>query len=312
MDRETSMPKHYHSLEAAHLDKSWLTIGVFDGVHRGHQEIIQRVTAGAHQRGAPAVVITFSPHPAFVLAGREIKLLTTPEERASLLFELGIDAVISMEFTRELASHSAEDFMAEIKRHLGLSSLIIGYDFALGKDRAGNYTRLTEIGRELHYQVQAVEPQRQDGEVISSTLIRQAVSAGEVRLAAGKLGRAYTLSGPVIPGDGRGRTIGIPTANVDFPLEKAVPANGVYACHASVGGNHFQAVVNIGLRPTFNTGDVQPRVEAHLLDHAEDLYGKELTLEFVERLRDEQKFPSVEALIGQINADIESARELLK
>lgn len=306
------MPELYNSLNAAHLDNSWLTIGVFDGVHRGHQAIIQQLTAGAHENGAPAVVITFSPHPAFVLAGREIKLLTIPDERADLLFKLGVDAVINMQFTRELASHTAEDFMAELKRRLGLSNLVIGYDFALGKDRAGNFERLTGIGRELGYSVSRVDPMRQAGEVISSTLIRQAIADGAVRQAAGKLGRNYALTGSVIPGDGRGRTIGIPTANVDFPLEKAVPANGVYACLAVLGQARHQAVVNIGLRPTFNTGDILPHVEAHLLDYAGDLYGQTLTLEFVERLRDEQKFPSVDALVTQIRTDITTARGLLK
>ena len=305
------MPQHYHSLEAVQLANSWLTIGVFDGVHRGHQEIIHILTAGAHTSGAPAVVLTFEPHPAFVLAGREIKCLTTPEERSALLQELGVDTVITMEFTRELANHSAEDFMAEIKRHLGLKKLVIGYDFALGKNRAGNFERLTEIGRELDYQVQALEPVRQGSEVISSTLIRKTVADGNVRQAAGWLARPYAMTGAVIPGDGRGRTIGIPTANVDIPLNKVLPANGVYACWARVDSKIHQAVVNIGLRPTFTGGDALPRVEAHLLDHSEDLYGKLLTLDFTERLRDEQKFASVDALISQIRSDIARARELL-
>jgi len=304
------MPQYFHSLEAAQLSESWLTIGVFDGVHRGHQEIINQLTADAHANGAPAVVLTFSPHPASVLAGREIKLLTMPAERAEILFKLGIDAVIDVQFTRELSEHSAEDFMAGLKQHLGLKKLLIGYDFALGKGRAGNYERLKEIGKNLDYQVSAVQALLLGEHVISSTQIRQAIAAGDVALAAAQLGRAYSLAGAVIPGDGRGRTIGIPTANVDAPAEKVIPANGVYACYALVDGQKYRAVVNIGVRPTFTSGESLPRVEAHLLEYSADLYGKTLSLEFIERLRGEQKFAGVDALVAQIRADIVRANEL--
>lgn len=303
---------HYTSLEAVSLTGSWLTIGVFDGIHRGHQEIIRQLTAGAHNSGAPAVLLTFSPHPAKVLAGREIPCLTTPEERAELLFSLGVDDVITMQFTRELAERSAENFMAELKTRLGLRKLLIGYDFALGKGRAGDFQRLGEIGRELDYDVQAVEAVRLSDDVISSTLIRQTIADGAVSLAAAKLGRYYSVQGPVIPGDGRGRTIGIHTANVDTPAEKALPANGVYATWAFVDGEKHPAVTNVGLRPTFTGGQAVPRVEAHLLGYSGDLYSKTLKLEFVERLRGEQKFPSIEALIAQIRLDSEQARGILK
>jgi len=303
---------HYHSLEAVSLTGSWLTIGVFDGVHLGHQQIIRQLTAGAQVSGAPAVLLTFTPHPAKVLAGREIPCLTTPDERAEILFGLGVDEVITLPFTRELAELSAENFMAELKQHLGLKKLLIGYDFALGKGRAGNFQRLGEIGKSLDYEILAVEAVRLKDDVISSTLIRQTIADGAVALAAVKLGRYYSMQGSVIPGDGRGRTIGIHTANVDLPAGKALPANGVYACWAFVEGEKRSAVTNIGLRPTFTGGEAVPRVEAHLLDYSADLYGKTLKLEFVERLRGEQKFPSVEALLAQIRADIERARELLK
>ncbi len=303
---------HYTSLESVSLTGSWLTIGVFDGVHRGHQEIIRQLTAGAHASGAPAVLLTFSPHPAKVLAGREISCLTTPEERAEILASLGVDDVITMQFTRQLAERSAEDFMTEIKKHLGLRKLLIGYDFALGRGRAGDFQRLTEIGKGLDYDVQAIEAVRLSEDVISSTIIRQTIAGGAVALAAVKLGRYYSVQGPIIPGDGRGRTIGIHTANVDVPAEKALPANGVYATWSWVDGEKHPAVTNIGLRPTFTGGEAVPRVEAHLLDYSGDLYGKTLKLEFVERLRGEQKFPSVEALVAQIRSDTEQAREILQ
>ena len=304
------MPQYYRTLEAAQLTGTWLTIGVFDGVHRGHQEIIHQLTAGARANGAPAVVLTFSPHPASVLAGRDIKLLTTPEERAEILFGMGVDVVVDLPFTRELAEHSAEDFMAGLQQHLGLRQLLIGYDFALGKGRAGNFERLSHIGQDLGYQVSAVSALRHAEQVISSSLIRQDIAAGDVSGAAAKLGRPYAISGPVIPGDGRGRTIGIPTANLDTPADKAVPLNGVYACQALVNGQMQRAVANIGLRPTFTNGEALPRVEAHLLDYTSDLYGKTISLQFIERLRGEQKFASIEALVAQIHADIEKAREL--
>ena len=307
------MRELYASLDNVHLSDAWLTIGVFDGVHRGHQEIIRQLTAGAHASGAPAVVLTFHPHPALVLAGRDIRCLTTPEERAGILLNLGVDAVISMEFTRQLAEHSAEDFMADLKQHLGLKQLLTGHDFALGRNRAGNLDRLKQLGQELGYQVRTLAPVKFNETVISSTLIRQTVAEGSVRLAAQKLGRYYSMTGPVVPGDGRGRTIGIPTANIEVPASKAVPLNGVYACWANLNGNKIRAVVNIGLRPTFTTQTehVLPRVEAHLLDFSADLYSQTLTLEFVERLRAEQKFTSVEALVAQIQKDIHTAQDIL-
>jgi riboflavin kinase / FMN adenylyltransferase len=302
--------EHYRSLEALSLTGSWLTIGVFDGVHRGHQEIIRQLTAGAHSHGAPAVLLTFSPHPAAVLGGVEPKCLTTPAERAELLASLGVDIVVTHPFDKTIAALSAEEFMARLKCHLGLQKLLIGYDFALGRNRAGNLSRLTEIGRDLGYDVLPVTAIQRGGQTLSSSLIRQQIADGAVAGAADKLGRFYGVSGPVIPGDGRGHTIGIPTANVDVPAQKALPANGVYACWALVGGEKHKSVVNIGLRPTFTTGEVLPRVEAHLMDYSADLYGQTVKLEFIERLRGEQKFPSIDALVTQIKADIAKAETL--
>jgi riboflavin kinase/FMN adenylyltransferase len=194
----------------------------------------------------------------------------------------------------------------------------VGYDFSLGRNRAGNISRLTEIGRNLGYEVLPVAAVQLDpqgavgpGQIISSTLIRQQIGAGDVAGAAARLGRPYMVSGAVIRGDGRGRTIGIPTANLDVPLEKVIPANGVYACWAVVGGERHKAVVNIGVRPTFTSGEVAPRVEAHLLAYDADLYDQVITLEFVERLRGEQKFSGIDALIAQIKADIGHANDIL-
>jgi riboflavin kinase/FMN adenylyltransferase len=302
---------HVTSLESLHLTGAWLTIGVFDGVHRGHQEIIRQLTAGAHQNGAPAVLLSFSPHPAVIFGAKDLKCLTTPEERAEIITGLGVDYVVTQPFTRETANQSAEEYMALMKRHLGLKTLLVGYDFALGKGRAGNYEKLSEIGLELGFDVRRVEAVRFEQGVVSSSVIRKMLAEGDVAGAAAKLGRRYALSGPVNPGDGRGRTIGIPTANVEAPTEKALPANGVYACYAWVDDIRYPAVTNVGVRPTFTSGEAIQRVEAHLLDANADYYGKTMRLEFVERLRGEQKFPSVEALVAQIQADIRAARTLL-
>lgn len=305
--------QHYRSLNDVSLKNSWLTIGVFDGVHRGHQEILANLTAGAHENGALAVVLTFWPHPALVLGKRnDLKILSTTEERADLLGALGVDAVITQPFTPDFAKLSALDFMRLVSERLGLRSLWIGYDFALGHNREGNLERLTEIGSELGYGVQAVGPVVNGEDLLSSSLIRQRVRAGEVARAAENLGRFYALSGPVVHGDGRGRRINIPTANIDYPKDKVIPANGVYAAWAWAGGERYLAATNIGINPTFTPDKETPNLEAHLLDFNRDLYGQELKLEFVEHLRDELRFSSVEALLEQIYADIAQTREILK
>ena len=301
---------HITSLEHLNLRGAWLTIGVYDGVHRGHQQIIKQLTAGAHASGAPAVLLSFHPHPALVFGVKDLKCLTTPEERAEIILGLGVDIVITQNFDRQVAEQSAEDYMAQLVGHLGLKKLLIGYDFALGKGRAGNYEKLSQIGQELGFDVTRIEAIRVDDEIISSSLVRQLLADGDVARVADKLGRFYALSGPVNPGDGRGRTIGIPTANVEPPPAKALPANGVYACYAWVDGARHQAVTNVGLRPTFNPNETVPRVEAHLLDASADYYGKNMRLEFVARLRGEQKFTSVDALIAQISDDIAKARSM--
>jgi riboflavin kinase / FMN adenylyltransferase len=303
--------QHYRSLADVSLQNAWLTIGVYDGVHRGHQAILRQLAAGAHANGAPAVLLTFDPHPAVVLAGRELKLLTTPEERAELAAALGLDAIITHPFDRAVSGMSAQGFMVVLKERLGLSHLLIGYDFALGKGREGNAGRLSELGRELGYSVRVIDAVSDESGVISSTEIRKLVSVGSVDAAANLLGRPYALSGPVIHGDGRGRRINIPTANIHYPESKLLPANGIYACRARLGADLFAAATNIGFNPTFTPDKRTVNVEAHILDFDRDLYGQELELEFVARLRDELKFNSVDALLAQIHADIEQTREII-
>ncbi len=302
---------HHRSLADVSLQNAWLTIGVFDGVHRGHQTLIQKLTAGARLDRAPAVVLTFDPHPATVLAGRAIRLLSTPEERADLLASLGVDFVITHPFDRATSDLTAREFMSQLRDHLGLSHLLIGYDFALGKGREGNAGRLAELGRELGYTVEIVGAVSDESGVISSTEIRKLVAVGNVSEAAKLLGRNYSLAGPVVHGDGRGRHINIPTANIHYPESKLIPANGIYACWATIGGERVMAAVNIGFNPTFTPDKRTVNVEAHLLDFSRDLYGQTVTLEFVQRLRDELKFDSVESLLYQIHADIDKTRLIL-
>ncbi|MBI5952537.1 MAG: bifunctional riboflavin kinase/FAD synthetase [Chloroflexi bacterium] len=303
--------RHYHSLEEVSTRNAWLTIGVFDGVHRGHREIIRRLTSGAHANGSPAVLLTFNPHPASVLSGQDIKCLTTPDERAELMGSLGVDIVITQTFTRELAASTAMDYMTRIKRTLDLKHLLIGYDFALGRGREGSPNRLAEIGRELGYDVDVVQAVSDDSGVISSTEIRKLVSTGNVSEAAQLLGYHYLLGGEVIRGAGRGRTINFPTANVDYSNHKVIPSNGIYACWAHLGNEKFMAATNIGFNPTFTPDRQTPSLEAYLLDFDRDIYGQRLKLEFVSRIRNELKFNSVEALIWKIQEDVDKTRELL-
>ena len=304
--------RHYLSLEEVNLENSWLTVGVFDGVHRGHQQIIKKLTTGAHANDAPAVVLTFDPHPTSVLSGREVKYLTLPDERADLLVQLGVDVVITQHFTRDLSQVTAYDFMSWLTRQLGLRQLLIGYDFALGKGREGNATRLTEIGSELGYRVEIVPALSDESGVISSTAIRKLIEIGNVAEAERLLGHFYSLHGLVIRGDGRGRTIGVPTANIAYPREKLIPPKGIYACWAYLNDRQYLAAINIGTNPTFTPEKQTLNVEAHLLDFDEEIYGEDLRLEFVARLRDELRFDSVEELLKQIWKDIENTKRILQ
>ena len=302
---------HYRSLEEVTLPGSWLTVGVFDGVHRGHQQIINKLAAGAHANGLPAVVLTFDPHPAKVFGRGDIKLLTLPGERARLLGEYGVDVVITQTFDRQLADTSAFDFMRRLKTQLGLEHLILGYDSTLGKDREGNAARLTEIVSELVYAVETVSALGDESGVISSTEIRKLVTVGKVDEAARLMGHPYRLQGLVSHGDQRGRGIGFPTANLEYAREKVMPVGGIYACRAYLGGERHMAAVNLGTNPTFTPDKQTLNVEAYLLDFNRDIYGEMMRLEFVARLRDEMRYDTVETLIRQIRLDVEQTRAIL-
>jgi len=303
--------QHYRSLTQAVLPNSWLTVGVFDGVHRGHQQIIKRLTAGAHEQGVPAVVLTFDPHPAKLFGRSEIRLLTLTDERAELLGSLGVDVVITHPFDQNVANTTALGFMQQLKDQVGITHVVLGYDSTLGRNREGNAIRLTEIGREIGYTVEVVSALSDESGVISSTEIRKLIETGNVADAARLMGHPYSLHGPVIHGDARGRTINVPTANIGYSHDKMIPANGIYACWAYLNGRKYQAAVNIGINPTFTPDKQIPNVEAHLLDFRQEIYGEDVRLDFMARLRNELRFNSVDTLLEQIWKDIEDTKHIL-
>jgi riboflavin kinase/FMN adenylyltransferase len=304
--------KHIQNLLDAQLDQpSIVTIGVFDGVHRGHQHLLIQLVRQAKFSQRQAVVLTLFPHPDRVLHGKVGRYyLTTPEQKAHLLGELGIDVVITHPFDEAVRQVRAADFVDQLINHLHMNSLWVTADFAMGYQREGNFAYLVAQGAEKGFEVQQIELLGDDGlEAVSSSAIREALLAGEVDKASGWLGRPYRVEGPVVHGNHRGRTIGIPTANIKVWDEQVIPANGVYACWAILGDERFMAMTNVGEAPTFDGKEL--RIEPHLLDFDRDIYGQTLAIEFVARLRGEQKFSGIDALVQQIRADIERGRAIL-
>lgn len=287
-----------------------LTLGNFDGVHLGHREIFRRVVRQAHDLRGTAVVVTFEPHPLRLLAPDKAPLrLNTPAEKVRLLAASCIDLLVILNFTRQLAQMPAEAFVSEILvRKLGVKHLIVGYDYAFGRNRQGDTTFLAAQARLHDFTLEVLEPIRAAEQAHSSTAIRSFLNAGYVADAIKVLGRNYTLDGKVVHGDGRGRKLGFPTANLVTEKE-LLPRDGVYAVKVKWREDYFDGVINIGSRPTF-AGNA-PTLEIHLLDFQGDLYAERLRIYFVDRLRDEQRFPSVEALQEAVFIDIARARTLL-
>ncbi len=308
--------QHVYDLSTLHPERpALLTIGVFDGVHRGHQHLIAHLVSEAHAHHQQAVVLTLFPHPDLMLRGlRGRYYLTSPERKADLLGAIGVDLVITYPFNEAVQHMRAASFVDELLAHLKLAGLWITADFALGYEREGDFAFLESQGVQKGFAVRAIDLLQNGADgyvVISSSTIRAALVAGEVDQATALLGRPYSMTGTVVHGDHRGRTIGFPTANVETWDEQVIPANGVYACFATIEatGERFKAVTNVGQRPTFD--GIDTRIEAHLLDFDRDVYGARLTVEFVARLRGEQKFAGIDALVAQIRADAEAGRGLL-
>jgi riboflavin kinase/FMN adenylyltransferase len=298
--------------DRVHLDQpTVVTVGAFDGLHLGHHELLAQLVRRARDTKRTSVVLTFDPLPREVLHPEgNTTCLMTIDDKLQLLGQWGLDVAVVLPFTGELASTTARDFVRMLHGHLQMTELWVGWDFALGRERSGSVSTLGKLGKTLGFEVRVVEPVREGGVVISSTEIRRLIAAGRVGEAAEMLGRYHELRGQVVHGDGRGRKLGFPTANLDVREHCAIPANGVYAVYATVGGAKYRAVANVGLRPTFGPGE--RAIEVHLLDFQGLFYGQEMTVQFVERLRSERRFGNQEALCAQIAADIRHARAVLQ
>ncbi|MDR2574539.1 MAG: riboflavin biosynthesis protein RibF [Desulfovibrio sp.] len=284
------------------------TIGNFDGVHLGHQALIRRTFEICRENSLGCVLVTFTPHPRCVLAPHKHTPLADRKSRMELLRALGVEKVLELPFTPEMAAMSAEEFTRSVLLPLGLRRLVVGYDFSLGKNRGGSVDVLRGIGVRYGFAVEQLAPVLLDGDIVSSTRLRGMIAQGDVRGAGRLLGRYYGFCGEVTHGDGRGAGLGYPTANMVAP-EVLLPGDGVYAALVRHGSRCFKAVTNVGQRPTFGGGAV--RVESFLPGVSFNLYGQSISLEFVERLREERRFESVAALTAQIALDVEHADALL-
>ncbi len=288
-----------------------LTIGVFDGIHRGHQHLIRQVAETARTLDGKAGLVTFWPHPLVVLRpALEVRYLTMLEEKLEILAALGtLDSVVVLPFTPALAATPASGFIDLLRRHLNMRVLLEGADFALGHNREGDMTFLEDYGQRQGFMVQTIGLQQLGNQRISSTRIRTLLAEGRVEEVTTLLGRPYSARGVVMTGDQRGRLLGFPTANLGVDANKILPADGVYAVRARVGDDVSLGVTNIGVRPTVD--GTKHLTEVHLLDVERDLYGKVLEVQFIARLREERRFAGIEALKAQIAADVQQARLVL-
>ena len=289
-----------------------VTIGVFDGVHLGHQTVLKHVVESANSHGLASAAITFHPHPRQVLRpDLTTEYVTSLEDRLSLIMRTGLDGVATVSFTSEFAQTDAGDFVRMLVEEFNLARLIIGEDFALGRQRGGDPETLAALGQELGYEVEVIELLTNDATTkVSSTEVRNALGDSDVTLVSELLGRRFALHGPVVVGFERGRSIGFATANVAIGNDRAIPAPGVYATIAHLESGPMPSVTNIGMRPTFDDGGGLS-IECHIIDFDEDIYGTDLRVEFVQRLRGERKFDGIDALVEQIGNDRDTARELL-
>lgn len=289
-----------------------VTVGTFDGIHLGHREILREVTHRARMREGRSAVVTFDPHPKQVLGRGDVRLLSTIEERIAALERLHLDLVCVLPFTWEFSRQRPEDFYRSvIVEGLGVSEVVVGYDHMFGRDREAGIGELIRMGREFAFSVFAVQPHLEGGEPVSSSRIRTLLGAGDVDGAARLLAGPYTLTGDVVRGDGRGRTIGTPTANIRPASDaKLVPARGVYLVAVRHDGREYAGMMNIGVRPTVRTESALT-IEVHILGFNRMIYGETLTVAFLRRMREERRFGSVGELVRQLDEDREHARRLL-
>jgi len=289
-----------------------VTIGTFDGVHRGHRAVLEENTRRAGLTGRRSVLVTFHPHPLRIIRPHSAPaLLTLPVEKKAYLAESGLEYAVFLPFTAELQRYSARRFVEEILLgRIGMDELVIGYDHGFGRDREGTVDTLRQLGAELGFRVDVVGDVKLDGEPVSSTRIRRALGVGDVAYAARALGRPYSLQGIVVPGMRRGRELGFPTANIDIgDPEKLRPLEGVYAVHGWVGGQRVPGLLHLGPRPTFT--EYPPSVELYLLDWEGDLYGRMVRVEFCARIREIVAFSTLPELVAQMLRDVEVGRTIL-
>ncbi|GLZ31182.1 riboflavin biosynthesis protein [Lentzea sp. NBRC 105346] len=299
-----------------HLPGGWgrcvVTIGVFDGVHKGHQALISRAVELARQRHVPCVLMTFDPHPSEVVRpGSHPAQLTTLRRRAELVEQLGVDHFCVLPFTVEMSRMPADEFVHEVLvERMHAAAVVVGENFTFGHKAAGNVELLKTLGHRFGFVTEGADLVTADEVTYSSTYIRACIDAGDVTAAAEALGRPHRLEGIVVRGDGRGKELGFPTANLSTPKFAAVPADGVYACwFTDSRGKQLKAAVSVGTNPTFSGRE--RRVEAFVLDVDEDYYGQRVSLDFVERLREMERFDSIEALLTEMHRDVDRTRELL-
>jgi riboflavin kinase/FMN adenylyltransferase len=290
--------------------ESLLTIGVFDGVHAGHRYLLKKLQQRAKEKNLLSGVVTFNPHPQSVLHPHEqLPWLSNLEDRVRAFQELGVNIIAVLTFTPKVAQLRARDFMYLLKKHLKMQGIMVGPDFALGRGQEGNINFLRALGHEMKFSVEVITSFTIDGEVVSSTLIRQALIQGAMRRIEKLMGHYFYLKGKVITSDKRGRALGFPTANLDIEPQQALPGNGIYATITQVNSKRFPSATNVGTRPTFGEG--KKMVETHLLNYKGDLYSKEIKVEFVQKLRDEQRFPSPEELKIQMEKDVQEVEAIL-
>ncbi len=287
-----------------------VTIGTFDGVHLGHQHLINATKETARARGLEPAVLSFRNTPRSVLLpDAQVRYITPLDERLKHIRDQGVSAVVDVDFTMEVSRIRAEEFVSLLQTNLGMKALVVGPDFAIGYRREGNLSTLKKLGESMGFDVEQVDPVDLDGEAIHTGAIRELIAEGNVEKASRMLGRSFSLSGTIVEGDRRGRTIGFPTANLSVADDIAIPMKGIYATWAVVEGRRIMAATCIGYRPTFGIHGMT--IEAFILNFDEDIYGKPMRLEFVRRIRDELTFSSVETLVEQMKLDVEQTQDIL-
>lgn len=307
--RPMKIRKSLQEIDEEHIA---VTIGNFDGLHVGHQRVLEKVNKACLQEGRTSVVMTFIPHPLAILRAGEHLLINSYRERRELFSKMGGQYLVEIDFTRDFSTLSPREFLDRyVFKNPRVEKIFLGHDFSFGENKRGNHDFVLQYARDKGVEVEVLQ-EFSVGEIrVSSSVIRQAIQEGQFAEATKMLGRDFFLSGRVIKGAGRGKKIGFATANLDFERDRVIPKKGVYITKAEVEGRLYKAVTNVGRNPTFSEEELI-NVETHILDFEQDIYGQDLKIYFLERLRDERKFPTVNDLITQINADVLIAKERLK